>query len=53
MGWRFPPHDSARERFCFATPGFDRKGARAPSEVFDPRDFLGALREFGIEHEVE
>ncbi|HSF01440.1 MAG TPA: saccharopine dehydrogenase NADP-binding domain-containing protein [Solirubrobacterales bacterium] len=37
----------------FAAPGFDRKGALAPSEAFDARHFLGALREFGIEHEVE
>ena len=36
-----------------AAPGYDRKGALAPSEAFDPRDFLGALREFGVEHEVE
>ena len=34
----------------FAAPGYDRKGALAPSEAFDPRDFLSAL---GIEHEVE
>jgi short subunit dehydrogenase-like uncharacterized protein len=36
-----------------AAPGYDRKGALAPSEAFDPRDFLAALRDFGVEHEVE
>ena len=36
-----------------AAPGYDRRGALAPSEAFDPRDFLGVLREFGVEHEVE
>ncbi len=37
----------------FVAPGYDRRGALAPSEAFDPRDFLGGLREFGVEHEVE
>jgi len=36
-----------------AAPGYDRKGALAPSEAFDPRDFLGALQDYGVEHEVE
>lgn len=36
-----------------AAPGYDRKGALAPSEAFDPRDFLAALRDFGVEHDVE
>jgi hypothetical protein len=36
-----------------AAPGYDRSGALAPSEAFDPRDFLAALRDFGVEHEVE
>jgi short subunit dehydrogenase-like uncharacterized protein len=36
-----------------AAPGYDRTGALAPSEAFDPRDFLAALRDFGVEHEVE
>jgi short subunit dehydrogenase-like uncharacterized protein len=36
-----------------AAPGYDRRGALAPSEAFDPRGFLEALREFGVEHEVE
>jgi short subunit dehydrogenase-like uncharacterized protein len=36
-----------------AAPGYDRQGALAPSEAFDPRDFLAALRDFGVEHEVE
>ena len=36
-----------------AAPGHDRRGALAPSEAFDPRGFLDALRDFGVEHEVE
>ena len=36
-----------------AAPGYDRTGALAPSQAFDPRDFLNGLREFGIEYEVE
>jgi short subunit dehydrogenase-like uncharacterized protein len=36
-----------------ATPGYDRQGALAPSEAFDPRDFLTTLQDFGVEHEVE
>jgi len=36
-----------------AAPGYDRAGALAPSQAFDPRDFLGRLREFGVEYEVE
>ena len=36
-----------------AAPGYDRKGALAPSEAFDARDFLDGLRSFGVEHEVE
>src|SRR4051812_14518598 len=36
-----------------AAPAYDRAGALAPSEAFDPRDFLGALEDFGVEHEVE
>jgi short subunit dehydrogenase-like uncharacterized protein len=36
-----------------AAPGYDRKGALAPSEAFDPRDFLVALQDFGVEQEVE
>jgi hypothetical protein len=36
-----------------AAPGYDRRGALAPSEAFDPRDFLGVLGAFGVEHEVE
>ena len=35
-----------------AAPGFDRTGALAPAQAFDPRDFMRSLREFGIEHEV-
>jgi short subunit dehydrogenase-like uncharacterized protein len=36
-----------------AGPGYDRRGALAPSQAFEPSEFLGALGEFGVEHEVE
>jgi short subunit dehydrogenase-like uncharacterized protein len=36
-----------------AAPGYDRKGALAPSQAFDPQEFLDGLRDFGVEHEVE
>jgi short subunit dehydrogenase-like uncharacterized protein len=36
-----------------AAPGYDREGALAPSQAFDPLQFLGGLRDFGVEHEVE
>jgi hypothetical protein len=39
--------------FRCAAPGYDRQGALAPSQAFEPREFLGVLREFGVEHEVE
>jgi short subunit dehydrogenase-like uncharacterized protein len=36
-----------------ATPGYDRKGALAPSQAFDPHEFLGALQGYGVEYAVE
>ena len=36
-----------------AAPAYDRRGALAPSQAFDPGEFLSALGEFGVEHEVE
>lgn len=36
-----------------ARPGHDRAGALAPSEAFDPSDYLAALRDAGVEWEVE
>ena len=36
-----------------AAPGYDRRGALAPSQAFDPGEFLGALGGFGVEYEVE
>lgn len=36
-----------------AAPGFDGRGALAPSQAFDPEDFLGSLARFGVEHSVE
>jgi short subunit dehydrogenase-like uncharacterized protein len=35
-----------------AAPGFDRAGALAPAQAFDPREFMRSLRDFGVEHEV-
>jgi len=36
-----------------AEPGFEGRGALAPSQAFDPREFLGALRGFGVEYEID
>ena len=36
-----------------AAPGYDRSGALAPSQAFDPADYLDALGEFGVSYEVE
>ena len=36
-----------------AAPGFERSGALAPSQAFDPGDFLTALAEYGVDHEVD
>jgi short subunit dehydrogenase-like uncharacterized protein len=35
-----------------AAPGYDRSGALAPSEAFDPRDFLDAIAHFGVAYEL-
>jgi short subunit dehydrogenase-like uncharacterized protein len=35
-----------------AAPGYARAGALAPSEAFDPREFLRGLTEFEVSHEV-
>ncbi len=35
-----------------ASPGFEGAGALAPSQAFDPADFLGELAAFGVEYEV-
>jgi short subunit dehydrogenase-like uncharacterized protein len=35
-----------------ASRGFNRVGALAPSQAFDPREFLGSLRDYKIEWEV-
>jgi short subunit dehydrogenase-like uncharacterized protein len=32
--------------------GYDRKGALAPAQAFDPREFLRSLREHGVTYEV-
>ena len=36
-----------------SAPDYERPGALAPSEAFDPADFLGALAEAGVTHSVE
>lgn len=36
-----------------ADPAFDRKGALAPAQAFDPASFLDSLADNGIEREVE
>jgi short subunit dehydrogenase-like uncharacterized protein len=36
-----------------ADPSFDRRGALAPAQAFDPAAFLDSLSGFGVEYEVE
>lgn len=36
-----------------AAPDYDRSGALAPSEAFEPEAFLAALEPFGISYEIE
>jgi short subunit dehydrogenase-like uncharacterized protein len=36
-----------------ADPSFDRVGALAPAQAFDPESFLDALADFGVDAEVE
>jgi short subunit dehydrogenase-like uncharacterized protein len=36
-----------------AAPGYEERGALAPSQAFDPAEFLAALGEFGVDHEVD
>jgi short subunit dehydrogenase-like uncharacterized protein len=36
-----------------ADPSFDRSGALAPAQAFDPKSFLDALAGFGVAYEVE
>ena len=35
-----------------AAPGYDGRGALAPSQAFDPADFLDSLRSAGVEYEA-
>jgi short subunit dehydrogenase-like uncharacterized protein len=35
-----------------AAPGYDRSGALAPSQAFDPADFLDSLRSAGVEYQA-
>jgi hypothetical protein len=36
-----------------AAPGYDRTGALAPSQAFDPREFLAAIEHFGVSYETD
>jgi short subunit dehydrogenase-like uncharacterized protein len=36
-----------------ADPAFDRRGALAPAQAFDPTSFIAALADFGVSIEVE
>jgi short subunit dehydrogenase-like uncharacterized protein len=36
-----------------ADPSFDRAGALAPAQAFDPESFLSSLSDFGVDFEVE
>jgi short subunit dehydrogenase-like uncharacterized protein len=36
-----------------AAPGYERSGALAPAQAFDPASFLAALGDFGVSAEVE
>jgi short subunit dehydrogenase-like uncharacterized protein len=36
-----------------ADPGYERKGALAPAQAFDPTSFFAALADFGVSIEVE
>jgi len=35
-----------------AAEGYDRRGALAPSQAFDPADLLDSLRSAGVEYEA-
>jgi short subunit dehydrogenase-like uncharacterized protein len=44
---------TAHAALLAAAPGYERRGALAQSQAFDPDDFLAALDEFGVDHEVD
>jgi short subunit dehydrogenase-like uncharacterized protein len=44
---------TAQGALLAAYPDFDRRGALAPAQAFDPRSFLDSLSSFGVEWEVE
>lgn len=44
---------TVRGALLASAPGYDRRGALAPSQAFDPGDFLAALADVGVEHDVE
>jgi short subunit dehydrogenase-like uncharacterized protein len=46
-------HTIVHAALLAAVPGYEGRGALAPSQAFDPGKFLSALGEFGVDHEVE
>jgi short subunit dehydrogenase-like uncharacterized protein len=44
---------TVRGALIAAAPGYGERGALAPSQAFDPAEFLSALGEAGVDHEVE
>jgi short subunit dehydrogenase-like uncharacterized protein len=44
---------TAQGALLAADPSYDRSGALAPSQAFDPEAFLGALSDFGVAFDVE
>ena len=43
----------AQAAMLCASPDYDREGALAPSQAFDPEEFLDSLAEAGLSYEVE
>jgi short subunit dehydrogenase-like uncharacterized protein len=43
----------ARAAALCADPGYDRRGALAPAQAFDPTSFLAALADVGLSTEIE
>lgn len=43
---------TAESALQMAAPGFERKGALAPAQAFDPADFLQTLGEHGVTYEI-
>jgi len=50
--YAFTARATAEGAFRLAAPGYERRGALAPSQAFDPRGFLDSLGRFGVAHEI-